>query len=315
MGKLSRILFVMTLSLASVTFADKANDEAKSRFKRGADLYDEGNYRGALIEFERAYQLVPNYKLLYNIGQVHLQLLEYAKAQVAFSRYLKEGGSDVNSSRREEVRGELERVKTRIGRIVVTTAEGAEVLLDDESVGTAPLSQPIVANTGRHTVTVVLPGRAPQSRVIDVAGLETANVTLGNTVPQETPRDNGNAGNGGPSLVSRQAAAAPAVKSKGPMIIMWVTTGVLAVTGSIFAGLAFGAAADLAKAKATLGVPQATLNTVASRTGSMSAVADIFGLAAIVAGGISVWLTVSYLTTDDVAVSVGPGGVTFFAKF
>ena len=313
MGKLSRILFVITLCLASVSFADKVNDEAKSRFKRGADLYDEGNFRGALIEFERAYQLVPNYKLLYNIGQVHLQLLEYAKAQVAFARYLKEGGSDVNSSRREEVKAELERVKTRIGRIVVTTAEGAEVLLDDESMGTAPLSQPIVANTGRHTVTVVVPGRPPQSRVIDVAGLETANVTLG--MQQDAPRDSGNSGATGPSLVSRQAATSPAVKTKAPMIAMWVVTGALAVTGSIFAGVAFGAAGDLAKAKATIGVPQATLNAGAARTGSMAALADVLGLAAIAAGGISLWLTISYLSSDDVAVSMGPGGVTVFARF
>ena len=116
MGKLTRLVFVVALLASTLALAQKSADEAKTRFKRGAEFYDEGNFRGALIEFERAYQLLPNYQLLYNIGQVHLQLLEYGRAQTAFARYLKEGGSDVSSSRRDEVNKELERVKTRVLR-------------------------------------------------------------------------------------------------------------------------------------------------------------------------------------------------------
>src|SRR5262245_61950348 len=47
--------------------------EAKQRFDRGYELYEEGEYPLALIEFNRAYELVPNYKVLYNIGQVCIQ--------------------------------------------------------------------------------------------------------------------------------------------------------------------------------------------------------------------------------------------------
>ena len=313
MGKLTRLVFVVALLASTLALAQKSADEAKTRFKRGAEFYDEGNFRGALIEFERAYQLLPNYKLLYNIGQVHLQLLEYGRAQTAFARYLKEGGSDVSSSRRDEVNKELERVKTRVGKINVITTEGAEVLLDDESVGTAPLSAAITANTGRHTVTVVVPGRAPQSRVIDLAGQDTANVSLGLAANDSgqaiTPK------NAGSTNSASLTAPGPTVHSKAPMIFGWVVTGALAVTGGILAGASFGAASELAKLKTALGVTQVSLNTASGKVGGLSAAADIVGLAALIAGGISVWLTIDALMSNDAAVSIGPGGVTFVAKF
>ena len=272
MGKLSRLLMCIVFLSAGAASADKASDEAKTRFKRGAEFYDEGNYRAALIEFERAHQLLPNYKILYNMAQVRVQLLDYARAQETFARYLKEGGSDVNSARREEVKSELEKLRSRVGRIAITTAEGAEVLLDDESMGTAPLQGPVAANAGRHTVTVVVPGRAPQSRVVDVAGLETSSVTLGQNAPVLDPRASASAaGSSRPSELIKSAVKSE--PSKVPMNASWAATGVLAATSGILAGLAFGARGDLQKLKGTLGVSQASLNTGSSRVATLAAAA------------------------------------------
>jgi len=58
----------------------QAGEEASTRFKRGLQLFDEGDYALALVEFERAYQLAPNYRALYNIGLVNVQLGRYAEA-------------------------------------------------------------------------------------------------------------------------------------------------------------------------------------------------------------------------------------------
>ncbi len=316
MGKLSRLTVLALVFVAGAAFADKQTDEAKTRFKRGAEFYDEGNFRAALIEFERAYQLLPNYKLLYNIGQVHLQLLEYSKAQEAFVRYLKEGGPDVTGARRDEVNRELDRLKSRVGRIAITTNEGAEVLVDDESLGTAPLRAPAVVNTGRHTVSIVVPGRAPLSRVVDVAGLETTTVNL---VAEDatTPSNSASAASNGRAAATPTVTRAgpPQAKSKTPFIVGWAVTGVLGLTGAIFAGLAFGAEGELQQLKGQLGVQQASLTAAAARVSGMSTAADILGLGALIAGGISVYLTVSYLLSDDVAVTVGPTGATFTAHF
>src|SRR5438105_2983977 len=74
-------------------------DQAKAHFKNGTDLYDENNFRGALVEFQRAYELAPSYKILFNIGQVDMELQDYAGAMTAYARYLREGGPDVSADR------------------------------------------------------------------------------------------------------------------------------------------------------------------------------------------------------------------------
>src|SRR6188768_803127 len=64
---------------------------AGGRYTRGLALYGDGEFLLALVEFERAYQLSNNYKVLYNIGQVRIQLGRYAKAKEALEEYLKIG--------------------------------------------------------------------------------------------------------------------------------------------------------------------------------------------------------------------------------
>src|SRR5438309_2354453 len=129
MGEPLKRFALLSLLLTVSAFAAEGNfEEARAHFKRGGELYDENNFRGALVEFERAYQLVANFKLLYNIGQVHLQLQDYAQAVKALQRYLNEGGAEVNPQRREEISREIERLKFRIGQLTLDTAKGAEVL-------------------------------------------------------------------------------------------------------------------------------------------------------------------------------------------
>src|SRR4051794_1962396 len=68
-----------------------AQTEAFSRFNKGKELFSEGDLQAALIEFRRAYELAPNYVVLYNIGNVYYQLQDYPNALTYLERYLQEG--------------------------------------------------------------------------------------------------------------------------------------------------------------------------------------------------------------------------------
>src|SRR5687768_4278200 len=68
--------------------ADPYKVEARQRYDRGIRLYAEGEFALAVIEFERAYTLVPDYRVLYNIGQVRIQLAQYARARKSLDQYL-----------------------------------------------------------------------------------------------------------------------------------------------------------------------------------------------------------------------------------
>src|SRR5262245_48943462 len=71
--------------------------DATAHFQRALELYQEQDFPGALVEFRRAYELNPSYKLFYNIGQVCYQLTDYACALKNFESYLKEGAGSVSS--------------------------------------------------------------------------------------------------------------------------------------------------------------------------------------------------------------------------
>ena len=68
---------------------------SKRSLNRGVELYQDEAYRAALIEFERAYEISPDYRLLYNIGGTKLQLQDFLGAARAYERYLTEGGDEV----------------------------------------------------------------------------------------------------------------------------------------------------------------------------------------------------------------------------
>src|SRR5256885_16070504 len=114
---------VLALSLAvagtaSAAAGDNSRDAAK-HFQRGVDLYNDGDFRGALVEFKKAYGLWPRANVLYDVGQTEYQLLDYASALRTMERYLAETGS--NAPHRAEVEASLEVLRGRVGRVLLTT--------------------------------------------------------------------------------------------------------------------------------------------------------------------------------------------------
>src|SRR5205823_199193 len=51
----------------------EAVEEARVRFQRGTQVFNDGAYKLALIEFQRAYSVMPNWRVLFNVGAVHVQ--------------------------------------------------------------------------------------------------------------------------------------------------------------------------------------------------------------------------------------------------
>src|SRR5580765_5464988 len=64
-------LFTALPARAADAPADPKKAEAAQRFDRGLQLFDDGDTAGALAEFKRTYELVPNPVVLFNIGLVY----------------------------------------------------------------------------------------------------------------------------------------------------------------------------------------------------------------------------------------------------
>jgi len=148
--------------------------EAGERFDRGVAFYDEGNFGAALAEFQRAYELTGYWGVLYNLGQVSAALNRHVDAVRYFEEYLQSGGGEIDAARRAEVEQRLRELRSRLATLTVTVdVDGAEVLVDDEVVGTTPLPGPIDLAAGPHVVVARHPQYGSERRSLSLAS-ETA---------------------------------------------------------------------------------------------------------------------------------------------
>lgn len=263
--------------------------EAKQRFDRGFELYNEGEYPLALIEFNRAYELVPNYKVLYNIGQVCIQLGQYANARRALEEYLQQGGATLPEDRRKSVTADLQMLERRTAFLLITSnVPQSEVLVDEVVVGKTPLEAPLLVDAGVHRVTLRSPGYQQRVSRVTLAGgdEQTLAVTL-ELVPEEKP-----------TIVVREREVA----SQGPgtlVIAGWVTTGAL-VTGAVVTGI-MGAsqAKDLDQLRRTDpsefpdGGLAERMQSTKNKASSLLLASDVLSGAALLVGGASLWFTLN----------------------
>lgn len=276
--------------------ADSAQDvvtEAKQRFDRGLELYAEGEYPLALIEFTRAYELVPNYRVLYNIGQVGIQLGQYANARRALEEYLTKGGGTIAPDRRAAVDKDLEMLERRTAFLELTVnVPDAEVLVDDVPVGKTPLGPALLVDAGVHRIAIRRPGYLQRNHQVTLAGGDRQALSL--TLEKQPESKN--------TIVVRDRVVED---DSTLMIAGWVATGAL-TAGAIVTGLlGSGEAQELDDLKASNPTDydnfSERLESTKSNASALFLASDVFSGAAIIVGGLSLWLTLSPSDSDEAA--------------
>ncbi|MEY4581692.1 MAG: hypothetical protein RL701_6395 [Pseudomonadota bacterium] len=156
-------------------------EKARAHFQRGVDYYAEGDFRAALIEFERSYALQHHaYRLLYNLGQTAYELRDYAVAERYFRDYLTQGGAEVPAERRTDIERELTRLQTRVSSLRIRpNLPGATLRVDDRVIAPAELKAGVVrVSAGQRNIVAEKSGYAPVHKLVDVVGGETLIVPL-----------------------------------------------------------------------------------------------------------------------------------------
>lgn len=177
----AKLLLTVSLLLSpSVVWAQSGDEAAAAEhFEKGVALYRDGNLDAALVHFERAYELVPNYLLLYNIGQVQAERGEFVLATQSFEQYLAEGADQIDPERRSRVEAELQKLRTRVAQLAIElNVDDAEIFVDGRLAGKSPLKRPISVNAGQRVIRVEKPGYLPVTKTVKVAGEERPRVQL-----------------------------------------------------------------------------------------------------------------------------------------
>jgi hypothetical protein len=271
-----------------------AVEDARQRFRRGVELHEEGDLGGAQAEFARAYELVPSYKILYNLAQIAYQQRDYAAALQRFSRYLRDGGDEIPDSRRRLVEAEIERLQHRIGRLKVSAREpGAQLYVDDLAIGPAASPEPVAVNVGRRKVEIVLPDGDRRVRLVDVPGGETVGVSFERSAPK--PATGMTAGAPASSL-ALGLVQQPGVKSGRRAASStpwpgWIVSGLLGAGAGVSGGFALSASRTLEQQRNAYPVRYDDLQRAQSDARRWALITDGLLIGTAVAAAVSLYLT------------------------
>src|SRR5436305_15064911 len=140
--------------------ADPVRTEARERYERGKQLYEEQDYKGALAEFSRAQQLIPSPVTLLNIARVYVALSRPVDAVVTLEKVLANPGS-LKADQVELATRTRDEQKKRVGRLAVTTNVAATLEVDGLPAGRTPLSEPLRVASRAHIITAIAAGFLP----------------------------------------------------------------------------------------------------------------------------------------------------------
>lgn len=302
-------------------------DKARANFHLGVQLYNEGSFEAALAEFRKAYQISPNYRLLYNIAQTYFDLHDYVSSFKTLKQYVREGGNEIAAERRAQVADLNQKLEDRIAYLDIDcNMEGADIRVDDLSIGVSPLPSVVLVNAGPRRISAVKPGYPVASTLITVVGRDKTKVVLDIVAP-----DKAQAGEGGRGLEGEggEGAAAGMVRgraAKSPPRIALITTAALAggcaIATSVFGVLALNAKNDFDSQVNQIPNTKANIDNARTRMKNDAYLADAFGAATLVSGGVALYLLLTdsgakkaAATKTSVAVAPTVNGMALYGQW
>ncbi len=285
--------------------------EAATRFEKGLELYEDGALDAALAEFERAYELTLDARVLYNIGHVQSQRHRYVEAIEAFERYLK--GTAVNETRRAQVEAELEKLRGRVGRLSLeSNVTGAQVYVNGVSVGAFPLAGAIPVNPGICEVRVEKPGYQTARETLTIAGGDTPRLVI-HLLPA-----------GADLTQPAESSAVATPRTRYNYTPFWISAASTLVLGGGTAVMGVLALDKEKQLKDELGEPPSDPDRVEALRSDgkvFAGVTDGLAAATVVAGGLSIYFLVDppkksrRVGASDLRITAGAGQAILSGRF
>jgi hypothetical protein len=152
-------------------------EEARLRFDRGLTLYEGGDFRGALVEFERAYELTGHPLVLFNLALVQAKLGLSAEAVSALER-LEPRAAELGRERAERARRTYAEQLLNVGTLELTmNVPNAVVQVDSVDVAREAVGV-LRVTAGQHLVSLWAAGYEPRHVAVTVAGRATKTLSI-----------------------------------------------------------------------------------------------------------------------------------------
>jgi hypothetical protein len=154
-------------------------EPARKAWDAAKQLAGANDFKGALVEFQRAYDLSQNPRVLFNVGVTEKLLTHYARAVDAWDKELHVGAGKLTPAETTELKNAIAIVQQFVTTIDVTANEpDATLFIDDYAVGKTPFTGPVRIDVGKHTLRLSKEGFVDATQMVDVASGARTPVTF-----------------------------------------------------------------------------------------------------------------------------------------
>jgi hypothetical protein len=156
--------------------------EARDQWIQGKQAYqdasDDKGYERALVKFRRAYELIPDSRLLFNIAACEKQLRHYGDTVRDLRKYMQMTPS-LTQKERDLAVDLLKTLEPYVSELtVVSSTDGVAVSIDDAPLGTTPITGTTLIESGKRHVHGTKDGMKPFDQILEVAGGGPSSVNL-----------------------------------------------------------------------------------------------------------------------------------------
>ncbi len=299
-------------------------EEARDHFSRGVEFFKDQSYDAALAEFQRAYSLSPNYRLLYNLAQVQLERHDYAAALKYLQEYLASGGNEIDADRRAQVTQDIGKLKNKVARLLVRSdVAGADVSIEGAVVAKTPMSSSVLVNPGVVRLRVSREGYATETRTLNVVSADDqiVSVMLSRDSSATSTADGARSPRSDATPLETSPSPAEPRRSYTAAWIGLGVTGALGVGTAIFALRAHSADSDLDARLNTFPTDPSRIDDARSELKTAALVTDILAASTAVAAGLTLYFVLSPSTEAvsersqaGIGLAPSPGGLVVFGR-
>jgi len=147
---------------------------ARERFKEGVGYFDKKDFAKARVAFLQAYALKKHPSVLLNLAQSELRSGHEADAAKHFAQYLREH-KDATEAERQGADTGLTAAKALVAEVALDVdANGAEIYVDGDLEGQAPLPGSVYLTPGAHEIQARKDGKSVTGPINASAGQSTS---------------------------------------------------------------------------------------------------------------------------------------------
>jgi len=171
---------------------------AKEEYDSAKILYEDGDYKNALLKYQRAYELSKDYRLLWNEVVCEKESRHYARALELLERFSSEGGKQIKPAMLGQIAALQQTMLQFTGTVTISVSvPGATIRLDGASVGVSPMSGPLRVDIGEHVFRIEKLGYKPLTieKHVDSGAAATVDAALepdlhrGKLIVEAGPKD------------------------------------------------------------------------------------------------------------------------------